>query len=83
MPEVELAAGTIEYEDTGGGGPVVVLLHGLAMDGSVWRRVVGELRADHRCVVPTLPVGSHRRPRLGAPPEPPGRADTRRGKILS
>jgi pimeloyl-ACP methyl ester carboxylesterase len=62
MPEVELTAGTIEYEDTGGGGPVVVLLHGLAMDGSLWRNVVADLRADHRCVVPTLPFGSHRRP---------------------
>lgn len=62
MPEVELSAGTVEYEDTGGAGPVVVLLHGLAMDGSVWRHVIANLRADHRCVVPTLPVGAHRRP---------------------
>jgi pimeloyl-ACP methyl ester carboxylesterase len=62
MPEIELSAGIIEYEDTGGSGPTVVLLHGLAMDGSLWRHVVRELRADHRCVVPTLPVGSHRRP---------------------
>jgi pimeloyl-ACP methyl ester carboxylesterase len=30
------SAGTIEYEDTGGSGPVVVLLHGLAMDGSLF-----------------------------------------------
>ena len=62
MQEIELSAGVIEYEDTGGSGPIVVLLHGLAMDGSVWRHVVSELRADHRCVVPTLPFGSHRRP---------------------
>ncbi len=62
MPDVELTAGTIEYEDTGGDGPVVVLLHGLAMDGSLWRHVVRDLRADHRCVVPTLPLGGHRRP---------------------
>jgi pimeloyl-ACP methyl ester carboxylesterase len=62
MPEVELSAGTIDYEDTGGRGPIVVLLHGLAMDGSLWRNVVHELRTDHRCVVPTLPLGSHRRP---------------------
>lgn len=62
MPEIELSAGVIEYEDTGGSGPVLVLLHGLVMDGSVWRHVVSDLRADHRCVVPTLPVGSHRRP---------------------
>lgn len=62
MSEVELSAGTIEYEDTGGGGPAVVLLHGLAMDGSLWRHVVADLRSDYRCVVPTLPLGGHRRP---------------------
>ncbi len=62
MPEVELSAGPVEYEDTGGSGPVVVLLHGLAMDGSLWRNVVADLRRDHRCVVPTLPLGGHRRP---------------------
>src|SRR6266576_681709 len=62
VPEIELTAGTIDYEDTGGDGPVVVLLHGLAMDGSLWRDVVADLRGDHRCIVPTLPFGSHRRP---------------------
>jgi pimeloyl-ACP methyl ester carboxylesterase len=62
MPEVELQARTIEYQDTGGNGPVVVLLHGLAMDGSLWRHVVRELGDDHRCVVPTLPLGGHRLP---------------------
>jgi pimeloyl-ACP methyl ester carboxylesterase len=62
MPEVELSAGTIEYEDTGGGGPVLVLLHGVAMDGSLWRKVVPELRGEHRCITPTFPLGGHRRP---------------------
>ena len=62
MPEVELSAGTIEYQDTGGSGPVVVLLHGVVMDGSVWRHVVNDLRSDHRCIVPTLPLGAHRQP---------------------
>ena len=62
MPEVELSAGTIEYEDTGGSGPVVVFLHGLIMDGSVWRQVVDDLRSDYRCVLPTLPLGGHRHP---------------------
>jgi pimeloyl-ACP methyl ester carboxylesterase len=62
MQEIELTAGTIEYQDTGGDGPVVVLLHGLLMDGTVWRHVLADLRADYRCVVPTLPLGSHRRP---------------------
>ncbi|GII81438.1 oxidoreductase [Sphaerisporangium rufum] len=62
MPELELSAGTIDYQDTGGTGPVVVLLHGVAMNGSLWRHVVAGLREDHRCVVPTLPLGGHRRP---------------------
>lgn len=62
MREIELSAGPIAYEDTGGPGPVVVLLHGLAMDGSVWSQVVQQLRPDHRCLVPTLPLGSHRKP---------------------
>ena len=60
MPEVELSAGTIEYEDTDANGPVLVLLHGVSMDGSLWRHVVTELRSEFRCVVPTLPLGSHR-----------------------
>ena len=60
MPELELSAGTIEYEDTGGDGPAIVFSHGLFMDGSQWRHVVADLRADHRCVLPTLPLGSHR-----------------------
>ncbi|MDQ3693447.1 MAG: alpha/beta hydrolase [Chloroflexota bacterium] len=62
MPEINLSAGVIEYEDTGGGGPVIVFLHGLAMDSSVWRHVVHELRPDYRCIVPTMPLGAHRRP---------------------
>jgi pimeloyl-ACP methyl ester carboxylesterase len=65
MREVELSAGTIEYEDTGWDGPVLVLLHGLAQNGSLWRNVVAELRPEHRCVVPTPPLGGHRRP-MGA-----------------
>ncbi|WP_406391255.1 alpha/beta fold hydrolase [Streptomyces sp. NBC_00887] len=62
MTDALLSAGVVEYEDTGGDGPVVVLLHGVAMNGSLWRHVVGELRDDFRCIVPTLPLGGHRRP---------------------
>ncbi|MGA2320965.1 MAG: alpha/beta hydrolase [Solirubrobacteraceae bacterium] len=62
MREVELSAGTVEYEDTGGSGPPIVLSHGLIMDGSLWRHVVEGLRPDHRCLLPTLPLGAHRHP---------------------
>jgi pimeloyl-ACP methyl ester carboxylesterase len=62
MSELALTAGTIEYEDTGGAGPVLVLLGGVLMDSSVWDPVVEDLKRDHRCVIPTLPLGAHRRP---------------------
>ncbi len=61
MQEIELAAGIIEYRDTGGDGPTVVLVHGLLMDGTLWDDVVADLSPGHRCVVPTLPLGAHRR----------------------
>jgi pimeloyl-ACP methyl ester carboxylesterase len=60
--EITLSAGTIDYLDTGGNGPVIVLLHGLLMDASLWDDVIGELSADYRVVAPTLPLGAHRRP---------------------
>ncbi|MFC1415771.1 alpha/beta fold hydrolase [Streptacidiphilus cavernicola] len=60
--EVELSAGTVAYRDTGGDGPVVVLLHGLLMDSSLWDGPVADLAADHRCLAPTLPFGAHRHP---------------------
>jgi pimeloyl-ACP methyl ester carboxylesterase len=62
MAEVELSAGVLEYDDSGGDGPVVVLLSGLLVGRSLWRHVAADLRADHRCVVPELPLGAHRRP---------------------
>jgi pimeloyl-ACP methyl ester carboxylesterase len=60
MNAIELSAGTIEYRDTGGAGPVVVLLHGLMMDASLWDGPIADLSADHRCIAPTLPLGAHR-----------------------
>ncbi|GHJ40767.1 alpha/beta fold hydrolase [Streptomyces sp. TS71-3] len=69
MPEIELTAGTISYGDTGGEGPVVVLLHGLVHDATVWRKVVPGLRDDHRVLTPTLPYGAHRTP-MAVPPTP-------------
>ena len=45
---------------------MVVLVHGLLMDASLYDDVVADLARDHRCIVPTLPLGAHRH---GVPPE--------------
>ena len=62
METVEVSAGPIEYTDTGGDGRVLVLLHGLAMDGRLWDGVVASLGDEWRFVMPTLPFGAHRVP---------------------
>ncbi len=62
MPTASLSAGQVEYADTGGDGPVLVLLHGVNMSGSLWDGVVTRMPPDVRCITPTLPLGSHRRP---------------------
>jgi len=62
MTSIELSSGTIDYTDTGGDGPVLVLLHGLMMDASLWDGPIAGLSLEHRCVAPTLPLGAHRHP---------------------
>lgn len=62
MPDVELPAGKIRYQDTGGDGPTVVFLHGLIMDHTMWHEVVPALSGEYRCVLPTLPLGAHHIP---------------------
>jgi len=59
--EGSTAAGLM-YSDTGGDGPVVVLLHGVLMNGSLWDEVVDGLRDRYRCIVPEMPFGAHRTP---------------------
>lgn len=50
------------YSDTGGDGPVVVFLHGVLMNGTLWDSVVHDLQPGYRCIVPELPFGAHSRP---------------------
>jgi len=59
---VELSAGPIEYRDSGGEGPALVLVHGVLMDGGQWRDVLPHLTPRYRCILPTLPLGGHRLP---------------------
>ena len=75
MDAIALSAGTITFRDTGAAGPVLVLLHGLLMDATLWDDVIADLAVDHRCVAPTLPLGAHRHAmRADADLSPPGLA---------
>jgi pimeloyl-ACP methyl ester carboxylesterase len=58
---VETPAGTIEYRERGSGSPVV-FIHGVGVNGDLWRRVAPQLAGEHRCVVPDLPWGAHSLP---------------------
>ena len=55
-------AAALMYSDTGGDGPVVVLLHGVLMNGTLWDTVVGGLGDRYRCIVAELPFGAHTTP---------------------
>jgi pimeloyl-ACP methyl ester carboxylesterase len=59
VPEVQLSAGRIHYEDSHGVGPALVLAHGLLMDASMWDPVLAELGGGYRVVRPVLPLGAH------------------------
>lgn len=74
LKEVRLPQGTIRYRDSGSGEPIV-FLHGLLIDGLIWRKVTPRLEGDFRCVVPELPLGAHTIPMdPGADLSPPGLA---------
>lgn len=69
---VELDAGTIHYRESGSG-PPIVFAHGLLVNGTLWRKVTPLLDDRFRCVVPDLPLGSHREPmKPDADLTPPG-----------
>src|SRR5919201_5069691 len=59
--EIQLSAGTIQYQDTGCDGPVVVFVHGLLANGALWSAVVPQLEGTRR-IVPELPLGAHTKP---------------------
>lgn len=58
MPTIQLPQGRIHYEDLGTG-PTVVFVHGLLVNGKLWRKVTPTLSQSARCIVPDLPLGSH------------------------
>ena len=56
---VDLPQGTINYTEIGSG-PPLVFVHGFLVDGTLWREVTPLLADRFRCIVPDLPLGSHR-----------------------
>jgi pimeloyl-ACP methyl ester carboxylesterase len=48
----------LEYTESGEGRPLV-FVHGLVLHGGFWRKLVPLLEDSYRCIVPTLPLGSH------------------------
>jgi pimeloyl-ACP methyl ester carboxylesterase len=73
---VTTSAGDIAVSTYGDDGVSLLLLHGALSDGSFWDATVRCLvPLGYRCVVPTLPLGSHERPLLpGADRSPSGLA---------
>ena len=59
---VDLPAGTVEYRERGTGAPVV-FVHGLLVNGDLWRNVAPVVAdAGFRCLTPDWPLGSHSTP---------------------
>ena len=74
--EVNLSGGRRLAYFEAGQGPTVVFVHGLLVNANLWRKVVGELSADFRCIVLDLPLGSHTVPMPeGADLAPPAIAE--------
>ena len=63
MTQLALPQATIDYQEFGpqdSAHPPVVFVHGVLVDGQLWREVAEKLgRLGYRCIVPTLPLGSH------------------------
>jgi len=62
MHSVDLASGPVEYHESGRTGPTLVFLPGVFVGATVWRHVIADLRADHRCIAVEMPLGAHRVP---------------------
>ena len=70
--EIELSRGRVRYQDVGSG-PPVVFVHGLLVNGELWRKVVPVVAgAGYRCLVPDWPLGAHSVAMPRADLTPPG-----------
>lgn len=58
---VDLPQGRVRVREAGSSDrPTLVFVHGLLVDGRVWDGLVARLADRFHCVVPDLPLGSHR-----------------------
>lgn len=61
--EVQLPTATVRYREAGpADAPVVVFVHGFAVNGLLWRHVVAALAGRYRCLVLEMPAGAHEIP---------------------
>ncbi len=59
---IETSKGPIEVTVSGPeSAPPILFIHGALVSGSIWDALASRLCRTHRCWVPTLPLGSHRR----------------------
>jgi pimeloyl-ACP methyl ester carboxylesterase len=56
---ITLRQGTIRFREEGEGEPLV-FVHGLFVDGRLWRNVIPALASRYRCIAADWPLGSHR-----------------------
>lgn len=54
----DIPAGEIGFRERGSGEPLV-FVHGVGVNGDLWRHVVPGLADGYRCISPDLPWGSH------------------------
>ena len=58
---IELSSGPVHYRERGQGEPIV-FVHGVFVNGDLWRKVVPALGEGYRCIAPDWPLGSHPEP---------------------
>ena len=61
MKEVRLEQGVVRYREAGEG-PTIVFVHGILVNGLLWREVMPHLTEHYRCIAPDLPLGGHQVP---------------------
>jgi pimeloyl-ACP methyl ester carboxylesterase len=59
--EVAIPHGRIRYREAGAGRPIV-FLHGVLVDGRLWRKVAPALAGERRVILPDWPLGAHELP---------------------